>query len=72
MVKTIDKEKTIIETVSKRYLVEISSDEDLDIGDETNLCLKVLTNDFDIDLIKEDLKGMGIRIIKYGNLIIFN
>jgi hypothetical protein len=72
MVKTIDLENTIIKTVSKRYVVEISSDKDLEIGDETNLCLKVLNENFDIELIKEDFKDMNIRIIKYGNLIIFN
>ena len=71
MLEAINLEEEIIEILSQKYEVEISKDEDLELSDKTNLCLKIKNEGFEVGDVKDLVKGLDVRVVKYGNLVIF-
>jgi hypothetical protein len=70
MLVTLTKAEEIINILSKNYEIEVLKDTDLDLSDGTNLCLSIKNNP-EIEEIEELIKPFKIKILKYGNMLIF-
>lgn len=70
MLVTLTKAEQILKTLSRHYSVELFKDEDLELSNDTNLCV-LIKNNPNIDDVEKLVKPLKTKPIKYGNLFIF-
>lgn len=72
MLSTLNLKKDILDLVNSRYDIEVFKDEDLQLTDDTNLCLLIKDTDFNFQEFKEYILPLNVKVIKYDKMIIFN
>lgn len=63
-------EEQIVNLLSNKYDIEVLKDETLEFNDVDTVTLK-FKNDFDIDLIRLEVKHLNIRVLRYSNIVVF-